>query len=107
MNIRWYSQLQNDCKNLYSSDYSHAKGAAAEDLRNGELSYPIIMGLSHPQGYIVEGALGSKKHVELDRALEVLRAPEVRDVCMKEFEEVGRDIQDWVKLWGRREKLDT
>lgn len=91
---------------MYSSEYDKSKGAAAEDLRNGELSYPIIIGLNHPQGYLVEKALGSRNGADLQRALCVLQSEQVKAICLAEFKEVGRDIPDWVKLWGRKEKMD-
>lgn len=91
---------------MYSSDYGNGKGAAAEDLRNGEFSYPIIVGLNQPKGYIVEKALGSNNERALRKALEVLRSPGVKEACLPELEEVGKGIGEWVELWGRKEKMD-
>lgn len=104
---RWYSQLQNDLKNLYSADYALAKGALAEDLRNGEFSYPIILALEQPsQGHLVEEALASDGDPRsIDRALEVVRSEEVRGRCLRELKALEGVVGEWVEPWGRREKL--
>ncbi|KAJ9360550.1 isoprenoid synthase domain-containing protein [Paecilomyces variotii] len=104
--IAWYSQLQNDCKNVYSSDYAKAKGAIAEDLRNQELSYPIILSLSAPKGEWVAKALecGSARNIRM--ALQVIQSDNVRDACLTELKTVASSIQDWLALWGRNEKMN-
>ncbi|EQK98550.1 hypothetical protein G6O67_002038 [Ophiocordyceps sinensis] len=37
------TQFQNDCKNIYSTESVTSKGAVAEDVRNGEPSFPIVV----------------------------------------------------------------
>ena len=56
-NHSWHFQIQNDSKNLYSSEYANLKGTIAEDLRNRELTYPIVLGLDVPEGQWVVRAL--------------------------------------------------
>ncbi|KAB8221939.1 terpenoid synthase [Aspergillus novoparasiticus] len=78
--VAWYSQLQNDCKNVYSSDYAKAKGAIAEDLRNGELSYPIVVALNAPKGQCVVRALEFRSPHNIRQALRVIQSDQVRNI---------------------------
>ncbi|KAI9728830.1 MAG: hypothetical protein M1834_007217 [Cirrosporium novae-zelandiae] len=104
--VGWFSQLQNDCKNLYSSDYAKAKGAVAEDLCNGELSYPVILALNEPDGDLVAKALKSGSRRNVRKALEVVRSDSIRGACLQELKMVGATVQDYVEIWGRKERLD-
>lgn len=104
--IRWCSQLQNDSKNLYSSEYAKLKGSIAEDLRNHELTYPIVLGLDVPEGQWVVRALESPSSRNIRNALRVIRGDEVRKMCMEEMKRSGATVKDWLELWGRKEKLD-
>ncbi|KAL8646251.1 MAG: hypothetical protein Q9210_006239 [Variospora velana] len=88
--VRWYSQPQNDCKTIYSKDYAKAKGALAENLRNGEFSYPILPALGQPDGSISEKALKSRSEANVKRALGVVRRDEIRGACLVELEEAWR-----------------
>ena len=103
---RWYSQLQNDCKNVYSSSYAKAKGAIAEDLRNGELSYPIVVALNAPKGQCVVRALEFRSPHNIRQALRVIQSDQVRNICLTEMKRSAVSIQDWLALWGRNEKMD-
>ncbi|KAL8722763.1 MAG: hypothetical protein Q9225_000824 [Loekoesia sp. 1 TL-2023] len=103
----WFSQLQNDCKNVYSNDYAKAKGAFAEDIRNGEFTYPIILGLNQPNGRAVEAALQSRTEADIKKALNVVRSDGVRGVCLKELKLLGSTIHEFVEIWGRKEAMDT
>ena len=103
---RWYSQLQNDCKNVYSSDYAKAKGAIAEDLRNGELTYPIVVALNASQGHHVARALEFRSPHNIRQALRVIQSEQVRNACLTEMKKSAVSIQDWLALWGRNEKMD-
>ncbi|PIG79998.1 prenyl transferase AtmC [Aspergillus arachidicola] len=78
--VAWYSQLQNDCKNVYSSDYAKAKGAIAEDLCNGELSYPIVVALNAPKGQCVVRALEFRSPHNIRQALRVIQSDQVRNI---------------------------
>lgn len=102
----WYSQLQNDCKNVYSTEYAKMKGAIAEDLCNGELSYPIVLAMNAPDGHWVDLALQSPSPRNVRNALRVIRSDKVHQMCMAELAESSSSIQDWLALWGRKEKLD-
>ena len=103
----WFSQLQNDCKNVYSSDYAKAKGAFAEDIRNGEFTYPIILALNQPNGRAVEVALEHRTEAKINTALSVVRSDGVRGVCLQELKQVGSTIREFVEIWGRKETMDT
>ena len=98
--------MQNDCKNVYSKDYAKAKGAFAEDVRNGEFSYPIILALNQPNGKVVEGALEYRSEANVKKALNVVRSDGVRGVCLKELKQVGDTVKAFVEIWGRKESLN-
>jgi geranylgeranyldiphosphate transferase len=102
----WYSQLPNDCKNLYSSEYARLKGSIGEDLRNCELTYYIVLGLDASDGYWVVKALTSPSPRNVRNALKVIRNDAVRAKCLAELTQSGSTITDWLELWGRKEKLD-
>ncbi|KAL4748886.1 hypothetical protein BDW72DRAFT_179256 [Aspergillus terricola var. indicus] len=104
--VAWYSQLQNDCKNVFSSEYARMKGAAAEDLNNKELTYPIMLALSAPGGEHVIRALEYPSPRNVRRALHIIRSEAVYGPCMKELKQASVGIEDWLQLWGRKEKLD-
>ncbi|CAI7610111.1 uncharacterized protein N7487_009043 [Penicillium crustosum] len=57
--VAWHSQLQNGCKNVYSSEYAKMKGSVAEDLHNRKMTYPIVLALDAPDGHWETGALES------------------------------------------------
>ncbi|KAF1996432.1 terpenoid synthase [Amniculicola lignicola CBS 123094] len=109
----WYCQLQNDCKNVFSSDVVSAKGALAEDLINGEYSYPILVGLyaakpvSKPIADVFNRKDKSKSasNKALNRACNALQSEEVRSVCLRELEEIRARNQQFSLLWGRSEKM--
>ncbi|KFH44090.1 Geranylgeranyl pyrophosphate synthase-like protein [Hapsidospora chrysogenum ATCC 11550] len=102
----WYAQLQNDCKNIYSAEYATSKGAVAEDLRNGELSFPIIIALSQDNSnQLVEKALHTRAEEDIEAAVDALQSPRVKETCMKALQEAGCGMERLALLWGRREKM--
>jgi geranylgeranyldiphosphate transferase len=111
--LRWYCQLQNDCKNVFSSDVITAKGALAEDLANGEYSFPILVALysAPPISNAVERALrqrgvsGSKKRTE--NAALMLQRGEVRDRCLEVLEKLREENKVFASLWGRQEEMSV
>ncbi|KOS19955.1 Geranylgeranyl pyrophosphate synthase [Escovopsis weberi] len=104
----WYAQLQNDCKNIYSSEYAQHKGAVAEDLRNGELSYPIVVALNDKSGRpIMEKALETRAEADIEAAMGALQTQPVRDACLKAMQDAGVGLEKLVALWGRREKMQS
>lgn len=103
---RYYSQLQNDCKNLFSSEYAKAKGALAEDLRNRELTFPIILALNGPKGHYITKALEFSSPRNIRNAVNVIRDEEVYHACLRELDLWRSDIEEWIMLWGRKEKFD-
>ncbi|KAF8538052.1 prenyl transferase [Trichophaea hybrida] len=105
--VGWYCQLQNDCKNVYSSEYAKLKGTYAEDLWNGEFSYPIILALNHPQGDYVAKALQSGTEEDIMKALAVVQSDAVRNECLGEMKQIGSTVTDFIGIWGRKEKLDA
>ncbi|RJE24351.1 geranylgeranyl diphosphate synthase [Aspergillus sclerotialis] len=104
--VAWCAQLQNDCKNVYSSDYASAKGAVAEDLRNGELTYPIVVALNSSDGHLVARALDQRSPRNIRNALQVIRSEEVKNICMTEMKKTGSSVQNWLAIWGRKESMD-
>ena len=106
--LRWFAQLQNDCKNIYSAEYASNKGAVAEDLRNGELSYPIVIALNESRSsLIMERALESHAEADIEEALGALQSKSVREGCMKALQEASHGLEKLVLLWGRREKMQA
>ncbi|RAH74449.1 terpenoid synthase [Aspergillus aculeatinus CBS 121060] len=104
--LAWCSQLQNDCKNVYSSEYAKAKGALAEDLRNHEYSYPIILALEAPDGHWVARALETSSPRNIRKALAVIQSEGVRNACFTELKLASASVQDWLSIWGRNEKMN-
>ena len=102
----WYSQLQNDCKNVYSSEYAKLKGLAAEDLHDREMTYPIVVALGAPEGHWVTKALELPSPYNVRNALKVIRSSYVREICTAELQRSGSSVKEWLELWGRTEKLD-
>nr|BAM84046.1 prenyl transferase [Tolypocladium album] len=104
----WFAQLQNDCKNIYSAEYATNKGAVAEDLRNGELSYPIVIALNdNSTSRVMERALASHAEADVEEALQALQSKPVRDACMRALQQASVGLEKLVLLWGRREKMQA
>lgn len=102
----WYAQLQNDCKNIYSGEYATNKGAVAEDLRNGELSFPIVVALGDEHvNAQMEKAIGSHSEVDLVRALEALQSSAVKNKCVKALQEASQGLENLLTVWGRHEQM--
>nr|A0A2I6PJ13.1 RecName: Full=Prenyl transferase nodC; AltName: Full=Nodulisporic acid biosynthesis cluster protein C [Hypoxylon pulicicidum]AUM60067.1 geranylgeranyl transferase [Hypoxylon pulicicidum] len=104
--VGYYSQLQNDCKNVFSSEYAKAKGTLAEDLRNRELTYPIILALNEPEGFYIEKAFESGSPRDIQNAIGVIQSENVYRACLDELKQYESNVREWVTLWGRKEKLD-
>ncbi|KYK60563.1 prenyl transferase [Drechmeria coniospora] len=104
----WFAQLQNDCKNIYSPEYASHKGAVAEDLRNGELSYPIVLALNDKNSRrVIERALESHSDDDVEAALAALQSEPVKAACMKALKEASIGMDKLVQLWGRREQMQA
>ena len=92
-----------------------AKGALAEDLINGEYSFPVIVALysSLPERVVVQQALGEKaagwdpklQDESHQAALAVLQSKEVKDACMKELDALKRQVPQFAAIWGRHEAM--
>lgn len=106
MIVRWYAQVQNDCKNVYSAEYADLKGSLAEDLRNRELNYPIILALNVSGSKDVERALEFPTSRNIRRAMRVIQCSKIRALCAAELQKSSIGIEEWLKLWGRKEKMD-
>ncbi|KAL4785220.1 isoprenoid synthase domain-containing protein [Aspergillus varians] len=104
--LAWCSQLQNDFKNVYSSEYAKAKGSLAEDLRNHEMSFPIIVALEAPGGEWVARALESGSRRNIRKALEMIQSESVRNACFTELKLSSASVHDWLAVWGRDEKMN-
>ncbi|KAG6023931.1 hypothetical protein E4U41_001904 [Claviceps citrina] len=104
----WYAQLQNDCKNIYSDEYATNKGAVAEDLRNGELSYPVVVALNDPSTkQQMQKAFRTRSEGDILQALEGLQSPAVKNKCVKALQEAGQGLDKLVAVWGRHEKMGS
>ncbi|KJZ73003.1 hypothetical protein HIM_07575 [Hirsutella minnesotensis 3608] len=104
----WYAQLQNDCKNIYSEEYVSSKGAVAEDLRNGELSFPIVVALNEKSCCsTMQRALRSHADAEIEAAMTALQSKPVKQACLKALKEAGVGMDGLVSLWGRREQMQA
>jgi geranylgeranyldiphosphate transferase len=106
--------LQNDCKNVFSSDVVTAKGALAEDLINGEYSFPIIVALysaadirSAVSEAMCRTGQSSGPHLQerLSGAAMMLQKDEVRNFCLAELEALKKQNMAWASLWGRKEEM--
>ncbi|OAA34863.1 prenyl transferase [Metarhizium rileyi] len=104
----WYAQLQNDCKNIYSGEYAVNKGSVAEDLRNGELSFPIVIALNddHTRSQM-QRAFESRDERDIYSALAGLQSPSVRKTCLEALEEAGKGLEKLVAVWGRQEQMKS
>nr|AGN73098.1 prenyl transferase [Epichloe aotearoae] len=104
----WYAQLQNDCKNIYSEEYAFNKGTVAEDLRNRELSFPVVVALNdkHTESQIRK-AFQSGNQGDIERALQALESPSVKNTCLKTLQEAGQGLENLVAVWGRKEHMQS
>ena len=110
---RWYCHLQNDCKNIFSSDTLTAKGALAEDLTNGDYTYPILVGLysSEPTRAAISKVFECRRENKevsssaLRLAIEALQSEEVRSMCLTELEAARQRNSELAVLWGRQEEM--
>ncbi|KAF1978686.1 terpenoid synthase, partial [Bimuria novae-zelandiae CBS 107.79] len=102
----WYCQLQNDCKNVFSKDVIAGKGTLAEDLLNGEYTYPIMLVCMLPRRFeprFLRKKVHSKK--EVSDAVNALQCNEVRDACLRELASVSARNERFAALWGREETM--
>jgi geranylgeranyldiphosphate transferase len=112
--LSWYCHLQNDCKNIYSANVITAKGVLAEDLKNGEYSFPVVLALyasPRASGIIKEALCGRGESVaardkRIRAALTVLHSSEIKSACMAELELLKGKVSPFVITWGRQEKMD-
>lgn len=105
---RWFAQLQNDCKDIYSAEYAANKGAIAEDLRNGELTFPVVLALNYEgTTAIVSKAIESHREEDVQAGVQALRLSHIREECLKSLQEAGLGLEQLVALWGRREKMQS
>ncbi|CAD6593962.1 MAG: hypothetical protein ASARMPRED_008248 [Alectoria sarmentosa] len=112
--VGWFCHLQNDCKNIYSGDVMTAKGALAEDLINGEYSYPILVALyGNPETQnTISKALGASQEKYqratddwYHKALVSLQSDEVKGICIQELDRLNDQVSIFAAAWGRTEKM--
>lgn len=112
--LGWQAHLQNDCKNLFSSDYFESKGAAAEDVLNGDLTYPILLAYYHGAGTDIDllaatSTPRTSRNPRFSRALDrvhgVLQQEDVKGACLRELDAVTEKITALVDAWGRKERM--
>jgi len=82
------------------------KGVIGEDLNNRELTYPIVLALDAPGGYLVARALKTPSRRNIAKALGVIQGQNVREACMEELARSEASVKEWLLLWKRNEKLD-
>lgn len=100
--------MQNDCKNIYSAEYARNKGTVAEDLRNSELSYPMVIGLiTESSSGAIAKALQSQSEKDIEHALSILQSHTLKDICLTALEEARFSVKDLVDVWGRREAMSN
>nr|J7FJH2.1 RecName: Full=Prenyltransferase idtC; AltName: Full=Indole-diterpene biosynthesis cluster protein C; Flags: Precursor [Claviceps paspali]AFO85422.1 prenyl transferase [Claviceps paspali] len=108
LRLGWYSQLQNDCKNIYSGEYANNKGAIAEDLRNGEMSFPVVVALGdQTTSSQIRKAFGSHSDGDIFDALDALQSSCIKNKCSQALQEAGRGLENLLAIWGRREHMDS
>jgi geranylgeranyldiphosphate transferase len=78
----------------------------AEDLRNREFSYPIVLALEAPGGEWVVRALECGSPRNIRKALEVIQSESVRNTCFAELKSSSVPVKDWLDIWGRDEKMN-
>lgn len=109
-----FCHLQNDCKNVYSSDVIAAKGVLAEDLKNGDYSFPTVLALyaSPTASKIIkevfrgrwESSATRDKHIRA--ALTVLYSSEIKSACLAGVKSLKGEVSPFVTIWGRQEKMN-
>jgi len=112
--VGWFCHLQNDCKNIYSADVIAAKGVLAEDLKNGEYSYPVVLALhASPMANTIIKELfsgrsksGAARDKQIRDALTILYSNEVKSACMAELELLKDKVSPFVAVWGRKENMN-
>ena len=110
----WFCHLQNDCKNIYSTDVTAAKGVLAEDLKNGEYSFPIVLAIyaSPTANTIIKEVFrgrresGATRNKQITDALTILYSNEVKSACMAELELLKDKVSPFVTVWGRQENMN-
>jgi len=110
----WFCHLQNDCKNIYSTDVTAAKGILAEDLKNGEYSFPIVLGIyaSPTANIIIKEVFRERRESGVTRnklirdALTILYSSEIKSTCMAELELLKDKVSPFVAVWGRQENMN-
>lgn len=98
---------------MFSSDVIAAKGALAEDLANGEYTFPILVALysTPPIREAIEGALsgngelGRRFQERVGKATMMLQKDKVRGYCLTELGELREQNEEFVSLWGRKEEM--
>ncbi|KAN0081862.1 Isoprenoid synthase domain containing protein [Elaphomyces granulatus] len=112
--VGWFCHLQNDCKNIYSTDVTAAKGVLAEDLKNGEYSFPIVLAIyaSPTANTIIKEVFrgrresGATRNKQITDALTILYNNEVKSACMAELELLKDKVSPFVTVWGRQENMN-
>ena len=91
-----------------------AKGALAEDLINGEYSYPILVALyGNPETQnTISKALGASQEKYqratddwYHKALVSLQSDEVKGICIQELDRLNDQVSIFAAAWGRTEKM--
>ena len=100
---------------MFSTDVIAAKGVIAEDLSNGEYSFPILVALysSASNRTVIERVLADKDkrgwayQEKLRHAVFLLQTEEIRNPCLEELEGLWATNSLFAALWGRKESMSV
>lgn len=91
-----------------------SKGTLAEDLINGEYTFPMIVALygSSTAQTIIKKAMEPSTEVSSQAtterhhaAVRLLQTDQVKSVCMQELESLKGQVSLFAAAWGRTEKM--
>lgn len=91
-----------------------SKGTLAEDLINGEYTFPIIVALynSSTAQAIIKKAMEPATEVSSQAiterhlaAVRLLQTDQVKSVCMQELDSLKGQVSLFAAVWGRAEKM--
>lgn len=97
--------------NIYSAEYAHSKGAAAEELRNSEMSCPIMVSIIFEKGdldAVAKRALKARSGTNIKESLNFLQNPAVRETWLQALGEATIvSAENLVPLWDRQQTISN
>ncbi|KAJ3038912.1 hypothetical protein HDV00_012834 [Rhizophlyctis rosea] len=105
-----WAQLQNDYKNLWSDTAAKNKGIIAEDIENGERTFPIVYALNHlepaKKALLLEAldlAAATKDSTIKFQALALIEEAGAREATLEYLAKIEEQYKGVIELWGRNE----